>query len=144
MQRINAAAVTTLGQVATIVTAEGTHGLGAEELEETDNDPNTVPFAATGPKISNPAGSEFVQGQLIVSAANKDGFELATRKYGATVVPVKQGSGYTWKVTAVNPADQVDKVGDTYAAKTLKSTSGVTIYSFPSSRRGIYYKRLGI
>jgi antirestriction protein len=42
VQRLNAAAVTTLGQVATVVTAEGVHGVGAAVDDEAE--PDTYPW----------------------------------------------------------------------------------------------------
>jgi hypothetical protein len=93
-------------------------------------DSNLGYTAATKYIDNKTIGDSWLQGYFGYSLSDKSTFKISTKKYGATVAPTKSGSGYTWKVVEVNPADTTDKVGDTYTVKTLTSTSGVTLYDF--------------
>lgn len=70
--------------------------------------------------------SSQLDGHLTIAQVSS----VVTKKYGATIKPVKDNSSYIWKVVEVNPADETDKVGDTYPVKSFKNAHNVTMYDF--------------
>jgi hypothetical protein len=102
-----------------------------------------APATGATPDIKDAKKYPFYSGPLHFSVTPKASFQIRGQKYGATYVPVLKNSYnyYIWKVVSVNPADKIDKIGNTYSAPIVNSTAGVQLYDFNWSDEGHNTKR---
>lgn len=111
------------------------------ELKAWDDSTRYGYTMATNELKAVPITSAVLTGHNAYTVSDKADFIITAQKYGATVKAVKDGQGYSWVATEVNPADTTHKVGDTYEIPIIKTTSGAEIYDFTWSDEGATHAR---
>jgi len=77
-----------------------------------------------------------LEGSFAIAVVEKEGFQLTTKKYGADIQSTLEDGKYVWRVMAVNPADEADKVGGVYTPKVTTNATGLTLLDFTAGDEG--------
>jgi hypothetical protein len=75
-------------------------------------------------------GTAFMNGRLAVYVYTKQDFKMVVNANDVSVAPTTTGNDTTWKVVSRGSSSQDVSIGDSYAIKTIKSQTGITVFDF--------------
>lgn len=78
-------------------------------------------------------GATIMNGRLGVHVYSKESFKIVVNNNDVSVGPTKTGNDTTWKIVSRGSSGQDISIGDAYAAKSVKSQTGVTVFDFAYS-----------